>query len=82
MKVNLKIYDVGISDNLKNHVFELPDGATVETLAYECADVEVLPYSRDEIVGCTFLVSNSLAPLSKELSDGDSVILLRPMQGG
>ena len=82
MKVSLKIYDVSISDNLKFHTFELPDGSTVETLAYECADMKDLPYDRDRIVGFTFMVNNSLAPLSTVLSDGDQALLLRPMEGG
>ena len=82
MKVSLKIYDVSISDNLKNHTFDLPDGATVETLAYECVDVEGLPYDRDGIVGYTFMVNNSLAPLTTALNDGDQALLLRPMEGG
>ena len=82
MKVNLKIYDVSISDNLKNHTFELPAGATVETLAYECLNVDGLPYNRECIVGYTFMVNNSLAPLSTALSDGDHALLLRPMEGG
>ena len=82
MKVSLKIYDVGISEDLKQHVFELPEGSTMEALAYECADLEALPYTRNDIVGYTFLVNNSPAPLSKVLSDGDSAILLKPMEGG
>jgi len=82
MKVSLKIYDVSISEHLKFHTFELPDGSTVETLAYKCADVKDLPYDREGIVGFTFMVNNSLAPLSTVLNDGDQALLLRPMEGG
>ena len=82
MRINLKIYDVSIPDSLKNHTFELPDGATLETLAYECADIEDLPYDRNSIIGYAFMVNSSMAPLSTKLNDGDTAILLRPMEGG
>ena len=82
MKVSLKIYDLSVPEELKNLSFELPDGSTVDDMVRECVEIRGIPYDYTGIIGSAFIVNGSPANLSMVLSDGDKVMLMRPMEGG
>jgi len=80
MNVFCKFLGAGMA-NIKGK-FDLPEGATLDTLLQKCAGDGRFTVGYEGLKTANFLVNNHLATLDTVLREGDEVLILRPLGGG
>ena len=81
MKILVKFYAVDIPD-LKSKEFELNDGAVVEDALDECLKLPEIRIDEDYFKASMVLRNGTRADLREALADGDTLSVLRTMEGG
>ena len=82
MKIDVKLLCVDIPKDNSKGVLELPDGATVETAVERYALEYGLKIPVFEFKKSIFLINDTSARLGSELSGGDSLTIIRLLDGG
>lgn len=82
MQVNIKIYAVDVPANLSDFISDIPEGSDIEALLDHILKVQKLNIEPDYFKASMVLLNSHRSELDTVVSDGDTVTILRTLEGG
>lgn len=82
MKINVKFFAVDIPPELNHFSCELPEGAVVEDALDECLKLPQIKIEEDYFKSSTVHLNGKCLKLHSLLHDGDTITILRTLEGG
>lgn len=82
MQVNVKIFAVDVPSALSNGVFYLPEGADIEDVLDQFLELVQINIEEDYFKSSMVLLNGYRSGLATKINDGDTITVLRTLEGG